>query len=54
MAGAGQRERRRQVSQRVAILTDLEWPVLAASGTTAVALRALVAILTDLEWPVLV
>jgi len=38
---------------RVAILTGLEWPVLAALDRAESKFKAVVAILTGLEWPVL-
>ncbi len=41
------------VIAEVAILTDLEWPVLAEQARGAAAAADAVAILTDLEWPVL-
>src|SRR5216683_106256 len=53
MAGAGSAEAGRLLDAlKVAILTDLEWPVLAAP-TGGVRRTHEVAILTDLEWPVL-
>ncbi len=42
-----------KIGHRVAILTDLEWPVLVITLAVHVQQRLAVAILTDLEWPVL-
>jgi len=53
MAGAGRKRLwRPQLTWAVAILTDLEWPVLGGPDTVGGLVNG-VAILTDLEWPVL-
>jgi len=52
MAGAGRVRRHGHPEAGVAILTGLEWPVLAEDRAGCLAELA-VAILTGLEWPVL-
>src|SRR5216683_382711 len=55
MAGAGPgRSAAPTGATSVAILTDLEWPVLVRLTVNPGVLHVQVAILTDLEWPVLV